>query len=69
MNQPVLQGGEGMNPKDVTNRPRDRRLEERRKRTARQKWGQRRFQLSDGALTAVAIIMGLAAMYLWVYGR
>ena len=52
-----------MNPKDVTNRPRDRRLEERQKRTARQKWGQRRFQLSDGALTAVAIIMGLAAMY------
>ena len=57
-----------MNPRDVTNRPRDLRLE-RKRQTAKQKWGQRRYQLSDGALTAVALIMGLAAIYLWVWGR
>lgn len=57
-----------MNPRDVTNRPRDQRLE-RKRQTAKQKWGQRRYQLSDGALTAVALIMGLAAIYLWVWGR
>ena len=57
-----------MSPKDVTNRPRDQRLE-RKRQTAKQKWGQRRYQLSDGALTAVALIMGLAAIYLWVWGR
>lgn len=54
-----------MNPQDVTNRPRDLRLEQARRGRLAHRWGQRRVQISDGAATLIGLLLGLAAIALY----
>lgn len=58
-----------MNPRDVTNRPRDLRLERARRTRLAHRWNQRRVQMSDDAATAISFLMGLAALFLWGWAR